>query len=173
MRRTTLLLALLIVLAMAVESQTRKSQAKKAPQVTAPHAPAVIAVADHEVGGVEVALVEVKRTSGDSVTIKYRYTNQTTEKKKLDHGGDGLNAWRFGSDAFFVVPGTSKKYTPLQDENGYPIAANHQQFGVGITLAPKQVVNTWSKFPAPPPEVEKITVHLPGAPPFENVAVTK
>ena len=174
MRRTSLLtITALIVLTPAVESQTAMTQSKKPAQGSPAAGAAPIAVADHEVGGVEVALVEVKRTSGDSVTIRYRYTNKTNEKKKLDHGGDGLYAWRFAHDAYYVVVKTSKKYEPLKDENGYPVAANHQQFGSGIMLTPKQVVNTWTKFPAPAPEVEKITIHLPGAPPFDDVALAK
>jgi hypothetical protein len=177
MRRTMLwMFTLLIILTTAValtqptESQTRKSQTVKP---SAASQPAAIATAEHEVGGVEVALMEVKRTTGDSVTIKFRYTNKTTSTKKLDHGGQGLDAWRFAWDAYFVDPATNKKYVTLKDQDGNPVAANHQQFGTGITLAARQVVNTWAKFPAPPTDVEKVTVYLPGAPPFEDVAVTK
>lgn len=172
LRSSLWMLSLLIVMMPTVESQTRVGQTSKTRQGPAAAGPAQIATADHEVSGVEVALMEVKRTSADSVTIKFRYTNKTPEKKTLDHGGEGLNAWRF-ADAYFVVPSTNRKYTVLKDQNGQPVAANHQQFGVGITLAAKQAVNTWAKFPAPPPEVEKITVYLPGAPPFEDVAITK
>jgi len=174
MRRTMLTLLIVLttmaVLTQPIGSQTRKSQTRKP---TAAPQPAAIATAEHEVGGVEVALMEVKRTTGDSVTIKFRYTNKTTGQKKLDHGGQGLDAWRFAWDAYFVDPATKQKYVTLKDENGYPVAANHQQFGTGITLAARQVVNTWAKFPAPPPDVEKVTVYLPGAPPFEDVTVTK
>ena len=97
MRRTMLwMFSLLIILTTVVvftqpaDSQTRKSQTRKPTEASQP---AAIATAEHEVGGVEVALMEVKRTSGDSVTIKFRYTNKTTDKKKLDHGGQGLNGW--------------------------------------------------------------------------------
>jgi hypothetical protein len=155
MRRTmlwmlTLLIGLtpLVVLTEPAESQTRKSQTKKP---TAASNPAPIATAEHEAGGVEVALLEVKRTSSDSVTIKFRYTNKTTDTKKLDHGGQWLDAWRFAWDAYFVDPATNKKYVTLKDQDGNPVAANHQQFGTGITLAARQVVNTWAKFPAPRP----------------------
>ena len=75
-------------------------------------------------GGVEVALMEVKRTSGDSVTIKLRYTNKTTDKKKLDHGGQGLNAWRFALDAYLVDRATGKKYVTLKDQDGNPVGRN-------------------------------------------------
>jgi hypothetical protein len=173
LRTSFLTITVLIVLTPPVESQTAMTQNKKPTQGSSATRSAPIAVADHEVGGVEVALLEVKRTSGDSITIRYRYTNNTTEKKRLSHGGDGLYAWRFAHDAYFIVPTTKLKYTPLKDENGYPVAADHQQFGSGITLAPKQVVNTWTKFPAPAPEVEKITVFVPGAPPFEDVVLGK
>ena len=175
MRRTmlwmlTLLIALttVVVLTQAAEFQTPKGR-----KPASASQPAAIATAEHEVGGVEVALMEVKRTTGDSVTIKFRYTNKTTDKKKLDHGGQGLDAWRFAWAAYFVDPATNKKYETLKDQDGNPVAANHQQFGTGITLAAKQVVNTWAKFPAPPSDVEKVTVYLPGAPPFEDVAVAK
>jgi len=40
-------------------------------------------------------------------------------------------------------------------------------------LAPKETVSTWAKFPAPPADVEKVTLYLPGAPPFEDVAIGK
>lgn len=180
MRRTSLwmptlwvVMTPLIALTPAVQSQTRKSQTKKPTQVSNAAEPAAIAATEHEVGGVEVALLEVKRTSGDTITIRYRYTNKTTAKKTLDHGGQGLDAWRFGRDAYFVDPATNKKYPLLKDQTGQPVAAKHEQFGSRISLTPKQVVNTWAKFPAPPPEVEVITVYLPGAPPFEGVAVAK
>jgi hypothetical protein len=159
----------IFILLIVLTPQTHNSQTPK----PAPAKPSVIATADHEVAGVEVALLEVKRTAGDTLTIRFRYTNKSAARKTIQHGGQGLDAWRFGSDVYFVVPGTNQKYTPAKDADGYPVAARHDEFGTGITLAPKRIVNTWAKFPAPPAEVETITVYLPGAPPFEDVAIAK
>jgi hypothetical protein len=79
---------------------------------------------------------------------------------------------RFAQDAYFV-DAAEKKYTVLKDEKVFFNAAKHIQFNFGIGLAPKETVSTWAKFPAPPADVEKVTLYLPGAPPFEDVAIGK
>jgi hypothetical protein len=141
-----------------------------------PHAQpaAALGVQEHEAGGIDVVLLEVKRTSGDTLTIKWQYNNKTNEKKKLDHGAQaGLDSYRFAGDAYYIDPGTGKKYTVLQDESRNPLGAKQVQFQFGITLTPKQVVPVWAKFQAPPAGVGKVTVYLPGAPPFEDVVVSQ
>ena len=42
-----------------------------------------------------------------------------------------------------------------------------------MTLAAGQSLNAWAKFPAPPAEVEKISVYLPDVAPFEDVAIVR
>jgi len=72
-------------------------QVKKGTKPETPPAPvAAIAVQDHEVEGVEVALLEVKRASGNTVTIRWQYRNKTAEKKPLNH-------WRKHGDGFISV----------------------------------------------------------------------
>jgi hypothetical protein len=149
-------------------------QVKKGNKTETPAAPtAAIAVQDHEVEGVEVALLEVKRGSGNTVTIKWQYRNKTNEKKPLNHGANmGMDSYRFAQDVYFL-DSSQKKYVVLKDAQGIPQAAKHDQFAFALNLAPKQTVNTWAKFPAPPADVEKVNVYLPGAPPFEDVALGK
>ena len=166
-RKYLWILVVLAILTSTVSSQSRRGQTR----TPASSIPAPIATAEHEVGEVEVALMEVKRTSAGEVTIRYRYTNKAAASKTLHHGSDGLDAWRFASGVHYVAGG--KKYEVLKGENDYPVAAQHQQFGTGINLKPKQVVNTWAKFPAPPEDVTEVTVYLPGAPPFEKAPLSK
>ncbi|HYU99714.1 MAG TPA: hypothetical protein VE977_12860 [Pyrinomonadaceae bacterium] len=86
--------------------------------------------------------------------------------------GFRLDNQRFASGAYFVVA-AEKKYTALKDEKGSFNAAKRIQFNFGIGLAPKETVSTWAKFPAPPADVDKVTLYLPGAPPIEDVAIGK
>ena len=162
------------VLALSAFVTPSSGQATKGKNTETPAAPAAaIAVQDHEVDGVEVALLEVKRASGNTVTIKWHYRNKTNEKKPLNHGANmGMDSYRFAQDVYFLDP-SQKKYVVLKDAQGIPQAAKHDQFAFSLNLAPKQTVNTWAKFPAPPAEVEKVNIYLPGAPPFEDIALGK
>ena len=160
------------VLALSAFVTPRSGQVKsKTETPAAPGSP--IAVQDHEVDGVEVALLEVKRASGDTVNIRWQYRNKTNETKALQHGAAaGMDSFRFASDAYFL-DANQNKYVVLKDAQGYPQAAKHEQFKFSISLAPKQTVNTWAKFAAPPADVEKVNVYLPGAPPFEDIGIGK
>jgi hypothetical protein len=129
-------------------------------------------VQDHETGA-QVSLVECRRTSGDSVTIKWRYRNATNAPIKLSKGG---TAWRepyqLTADAFFIDPVNKKKYLVITDDQRLPLSSKHGDWQ-GLTLEPGQMLNAWAKLPAPPADVETITVTLPGVAPFEGVPVLK
>jgi len=132
-------------------------------------APKPIAIQDHEVADVEVALLEVKRTSGNTVTVRWHYRNKSSRAIKLDHGGGSMDGYRFARAAYLLDAVNRVKYSVLMDSNSQPVAALHPQFGSGIVLAPRQTVVTWAKFQAPAAGVTNITVNVPGAPPFEDV----
>jgi hypothetical protein len=161
-----------VLSAFVTASSGQGTKGKKAETPPAPVATA-IAVQDHEVEGVEVALLEVKRASGNTVTIRWQYRNKTNEKKLLNHGANmGMDSYRFAKDVYFLDP-SQKKYVVLKDAQGIPFAAKHDQFAFALNMAPNQTVTTWAKFPAPPGDVEKVNVFLPGAPPFEDIALGK
>ena len=65
------------------------------------------------------------------------------------------------------------KYTVAQDETKHPIAGKHGAVNKYIFIGPKQTLATWAKFQAPPEGVEKVTVSIPGAAPFEDVPISK
>jgi hypothetical protein len=136
-----------------------------------PAQPQPIAVEAHQVDGVEVALMEVKRTSGETVTVKWRYRNLTDEAKELGHGGDGMYAWRLAVGAYLLDTKNKTKLEVVKDADGYPIAARNETMSFEAKLGPKETVNTWAKFAAPPADVKTVTLNLPGAPPFEDVAI--
>jgi hypothetical protein len=127
---------------------------------------------DHDTGA-QVTLVECRRTGGDSVTVKWRYRNATNASIKLSKGG---SAWRdsyqLTADAFFIDPVNKKKYLVITDDQRLPLSSKHGDWQ-GVSLEPGQTLNAWAKLPAPPADVETITVTLPGVAPFERVPVLK
>ena len=62
---------------------------------------------------------------------------------------------------------SKKKYLVVKDAEGKALATNLKYF----KLEPNGSKSGWVKVPAPPAEVQKISVYLPGAPPFEDVPI--
>jgi hypothetical protein len=130
-----------------------------------------LGTSDYEVSGVEVTLLELKRTSGDTITARWRYRNTDNDNKRLTEGTGWTDSWKLAWDSYLIDGTNKKKYMVLKDAEGKPIAASH---GSGsIKLAAGKTLNTWAKYPAPPENVQKITLFLPGVAPFEDVPIAK
>ncbi|MEW5982258.1 MAG: hypothetical protein AB1806_07790 [Acidobacteriota bacterium] len=127
----------------------------------------------HEIAGVEVTLVEAARTSGDTVTVRWRWRNTTAETVQLAKGSSGwYDPYLVTGDAYLIDPVNKKKYLVLTDSERVPIASRHRG-NFGIDLAAGATMNSWAKFPAPPADVDAITVFLPGVEPFEAVPLKR
>lgn len=133
-----------------------------APAKAAAAAPS-LGVQDHEVSGVQVALLEMKRTSGDTVTVKWQYRNTASDKR------DVSEMWhhRAAEGAYLIDAVNKKKYLVVRDAANLPVSSD----GRTTTLEPGGAVTSWAKFPAPPADVTKITLNVKGVPPFEDVPV--
>jgi hypothetical protein len=145
-------------------AQTASSQEKE---------PAPIAVHDYEVDGVAVELLSVQRTSGDTLTLKWRYRNKSSEPKKLGESFTGMGwsePYSLVYDAYVVDAANKTKYPVLKDTSGHLIAGKHAGRKV-VVLKAKETLSTWAKFPAPPPATKKVTVFIPGVEPFEDVTI--
>jgi hypothetical protein len=164
--RVALGLASLIVFVGAASSGTTAAVA--APPASAQN----LGVHEHESGDVDVVLLEVSRTSGETVTVRWKYVNRSDEKKRLTSERTGwLDPYRLASDAYMLDTANRIKYTVLVDDSKHPIAGRHGQQNSYIFVGPKQSLVTWAKFPAPAADVTKVTVNIPGAAPFEDVAL--
>ena len=120
-----------------------------------------IAVEDHEVPGVQVALMDVRRTSGDTVTVRVQFRN-TTDKALTNSIFSSSNI----VDDMYLVDGASKKkYLVVRDAENKPVG----YYGPSQTIPAKAVVQVWGRFPVP--VSPKIMVSVPGVPPFEDVPV--
>jgi hypothetical protein len=113
-------------------------------------------------------ILEVKRVSGGALLIRWRIVNG-------EGGASGLTAdegksisYDFGWDElFFIDPAENKKYGYLVDTDGNRILDMYYgRFDAG------QQRTNWAKFPAPPASSSKISITIPGFPPFEDIPVS-
>ena len=120
-----------------------------------------IAVEDHQEAGVQVALMDVRRTSGDTVTVRLQVRN-TTDKAVSNADFSSSNF----VDAMYLIDGASKKkYLVVRDADNKPVGF----YGQSQTLEAKGTLSVWARFPTP--ASPKIMVAVPGAAPFEDVPI--
>jgi hypothetical protein len=117
-------------------------------------------------------LLEVKRTSGGALLIRWRTINTATAQSGGLVAGTAskpiyyaLDSW---NDLYYTDPAENKKYAFLTDtENNRILDVFQGNFETG-----QQHLN-WAKFPAPPATSNKITVVIPKFVPFEDVPVSQ
>jgi hypothetical protein len=130
-----------------------------------------LAVRPYEINGVEVVLLSVQRTSGDTITVRWQYRNTTDQPKKVGESFGGMGS----SEAFslvwdaYILDGRTRLGVQ-KDASGALMAARHGS-GKVVTVAAKETLSAWARFAAPPIAVTKITVVVPGVEPFENVVI--
>jgi hypothetical protein len=123
-------------------------------------------VEETEWQGITAELLSVERTSGRMVTIKFKYTNTGSDKVEVARIG------QFSHDdmlehVYYIDPQNRKKYLVVKDADGKALGTNLRY----LTLEPGESKAAWGKFPEPPADVRKVSVYLPGAPPFEDVPI--
>jgi hypothetical protein len=116
-------------------------------------------------------LLEVKRTSGGALLVRWRLINTAgAQSTGLAAGGTPKPIYyNFDwQDLYYTDPAENKKYAFLTDsENNRILDVFWGNFSAG-----EQHLN-WAKFPAPPPTSGKITVYIPKFMPFEDVPVSQ
>jgi hypothetical protein len=115
-------------------------------------------------------LLEVKRVSGGGLSLKWRIVNTAaaagpgltaSQPKTIHYDGHWV-------DLYFIDPAENKKYAFLTDAGGNNIA---EVFWGDLPAGQQR--SSWAKFPAPPVTSNKIAVHIPSFPPFEDVPVSQ
>lgn len=138
---------------------------------SSPPAGPALASADGEKPGVRIEVQELKRTSGDTLSLKFVVINDSAESyllyscvlcdpEKNDHGTvSGVN----------LIEGVGKKkYFVVRDTEGACLCSRSLYSVVSNSRA-----NLWAKFPAPPADVSKITVVVPHFNPMEDVHISQ
>jgi hypothetical protein len=122
--------------------------------------------ADTEWDGVTCELISVKRDAGTSITVQFKYTNTGTNKVRLTTKESYGNANLAGL-VYYIDPKNKKKYTVIVDSDHAVVGSNSSD----VNIEPGASKLVWAKLPAPPADVNSITVFLPYAPPFEGVTI--
>ncbi|MGH9769955.1 MAG: hypothetical protein ACREAB_21225 [Blastocatellia bacterium] len=130
-----------------------------------------LATADGEKPGVRIEVQEMKRTSGDTLTLKFALINDSAES--FDFGYALIEQGK--TDDYGSISGVNliegagkKKYFVVRDTEGACLCSR------GLSsIASKSRANLWAKFPAPPADVSKITVAVPHFIPMEDVPISQ
>lgn len=151
----------------AASSSWEKTPASLA-QSTTPALPAAVVATGELADGEKLEITEVKRTSGDTVTLKLKITNTGSDELNLGTLGDGdWYNWNLAKVFLLDLP-NKKKYFVLRDSEEQPLTSKGK-----TKLKPGAQISLWAKFPAPPSGVEKITVEVPSAAPFEDLPIAR
>jgi hypothetical protein len=156
----------LIIIAWTLAPSHVQAQESSAAPATATTATATAQKVDTDWDGISVELTGVTRGEGDTITIKWKYTNSGSKEANMSQLA-AVSHDNFAEHVYYVDPGNKKKYLVVKDAQGKAIASSLQYFSLQAGASR----GGWAKFPAPPAGVTKITVYLPGAPPFEGVTI--
>ncbi len=146
-----------------------------APPTTSAPPPAAtagaIATAEGETPGLRVDVTELKRSSGGTVSLKFTLVNGTDHNFGIagHYLGDPHltdDGYRGVSAVHLVDPVNKKKYFAIVDTEKKCLCSRDVP-----DIASGGKVNLWAKFPAPPPEVRKVTIEVPHFAPMDDVTI--
>lgn len=152
--------------------------AASAPVTTSSAAPAVqpttsgaLASTDGEKAGTRIDIVELKRTSGGTVNLKFVLVNNSD--KKLGVSSEWLgdheltrDAYRNVSGVHLIDPVNKKKYFVITDAEKKCVCSTSVD-----DVEPGGKVSLWAKFPAPPADVQKVSIEIPHFQPIDDVQI--
>ncbi len=133
-----------------------------------------LGVRSHETSGVHVVLLELKRTSGNTVTAKWQYLNSSDDALAFEQKGCvGMGCtYTLAEEVHFLDGATRTKFEVLRDESNKAIAQRYE--GSKLSVGAHQILNTWAKFNAPPMSSSAVTFIIPGvSEPFEDVPISQ
>jgi hypothetical protein len=157
--------------AASAPASSAPSQANLPASSSAPASSAgpLLATADGEKSGVRIEVQELKRTSGDTLTLKFGLINDSSESFDFGYAlieQGKTNDYNSISGVNLIEGAGKKKYFVVRDTEGACLCSR------GLSsIASKSRANLWAKFPAPPAEVSKITVVVPHFTPMEDLPI--
>jgi len=132
-----------------------------------------VASTDGETPGTHIDVTELKRTSGGTVNLKFVVANNGSGQLHMNGNflGDGAvsnDSYRDVSGIHLLDPTNKKKYFVVTDAEKHCVCSKNIE-----DVAPGQKVNLWAKFPAPPPEVTKVTIEIPHFQPIDDAPISQ
>jgi hypothetical protein len=131
-----------------------------------------IASADGEKPNIRVDVMELKRASGGTVTLKMAFVNDSDKAMGFgydyaDHDHEIRDYDTIGA-VQLVDPVGKKKYFVARDSDGKCVCSTKVP-----DVAPHSRLSLWAKFPAPPDDVQKISIVIPHFQPLDDVAISR
>jgi len=131
-----------------------------------------IASAEHQVGGVTVDLLQVKRETPTVVTVRWRYTNTTDQPKQLTKQRTGsIDAYRLALNSYLLDETKRIKYPLSRDTDNEPVASRNGETNKYIFIGPKATINVWAKYIVPD-TTSRVGVVIEGVSPFSGIEIT-
>jgi hypothetical protein len=155
----------------ATASSPGRADASPTPATTSTSSAPAIATADGETPGVRAEVQELKRGSDNTLTLRFAIVNNSD--KTIEFG------YNFGDEANHIKDYNSiggvnlidsvnkKKYFVVRDTESNCVCSRNLNAVPGRSRA-----NVWAKFPAPPDDVQKISVEIPHFGPLDDVPIS-
>jgi hypothetical protein len=128
-----------------------------------------LGTADGEQAGTEVIVEEFKR-GGKTLALKFTIYNNSNSSLNtgMRFKADGYkeNGGRSFSGITLIDDASKKKYFVVADADGNCVCSEHVD-----DIEPKTQATLWARFPAPPDDIQKITVVIPHFTPIDDVPI--
>lgn len=132
----------------------------------------VIATADGEKSGTRVEITELKRLSDNTLNLKFAVINDTDDNFGFgyDYGDSDQGAKDYNSiGGVTLIDGTNKKkYFVVRDTESNCVCSRGLK-----PISAKSRGNVWAKFPAPPDDVQKISIVIPHFGPIDDAPISR
>ena len=130
----------------------------------------VLASTDGDRPGIRVEVVELKRASGDTVNLKFTMINDSDKDMSFgyDFGEGSTSDINTVAGAHLIDAAGKKKYFVLRDTENACLCSRGLD-----AIKQKSRANLYAKFPAPPDDVQKITVVIPHFTPMDDVPISR
>ena len=140
--------------------------AAAAPEAGAPQGP--LGEGEISTGG-KVQVTEMKRGTGDVLTLKFKVINDTPQPIDIAIFGTGPEyAWNIAK-VDLLDQKNKKKYLVMTDSETKPLCSGGTLHN--NTVKPGSQMGVWAKFQAPPVDVKIVTVEIPTVEPIEDVKI--
>lgn len=135
----------------------------------APAAPAVVASTDGEQPGIRAEVTELKRGSGGTVTLKFTLINDSDQSFSMRDTLGGLSNGYNVSGVHLVDAANKKKYQVILDSEKKCLCSD----GLSSDIPAKSRINVWAKLPAPPEDVQQVSIIIPHFIPMDDVPISQ
>ena len=160
----------------SIYENTKESPPNNAPERDeSGHEDHAIATEPYHIDGIKVSLLEVKRASGDTLNVYWRMKNKSPETHKLVSCSASwycpyqLAAGNFG-DGIYIIDSVNQRKHLVVKADKKPVVST---FKTPLSITPGSSINLWAKFPAPPPDVQSVSIYIPGVAPMEDIPISE